>query len=144
MRLRKVRKNSPIPIMADESCGDHHDAKRLIDLEACDSLNIKLGKSGGICNAMKIVRLADDAAMPMQIGAFMESRLGITAAAHLALTNARIVHFDFDTPLMFTEDPVSGGVKYLEHGVVKVPEVPGLGAAIDESWLKKMESALFN
>jgi L-Ala-D/L-Glu epimerase len=144
MRLRKVRKNSPIPIMADESCGDHHDAKRLIELEACDSLNIKLGKSGGICNAMKIIRLADAASMPMQIGAFMESRLGITAAAHLALTNDRIVHFDFDTPLMFTEDPVSAGVKYMEHGVVKITEQPGLGATIDESWLKKMESASFS
>ena len=144
MRLRKVRKNSPVPIMADESCSDHHDAKRLIDLGACDSINIKLGKSGGIFNARKMIRLADEAKMPMQIGAFMESRLGITASAHLALTNDRIVHYDFDTPLMFTEDPVSGGVKYQEHGVVRIPELPGLGATISETWLSKMQSVVIN
>lgn len=47
MELAAVRKQSPIKIMADESCCDHHDTKRLIDLKACDSLNVKLGKSGG-------------------------------------------------------------------------------------------------
>jgi len=142
MKLRKVKKNSPIPIMADESCGDHHDAQRLVDLQACDSLNVKLGKSGGIYNAKRIIAIAEKANMPMQVGAFMESRLGITAAAHLALGSDHIVHYDFDTPLMFTEDPVSGGVTYHEKGVVKMPDAPGLGASIDERWLSKMEKAL--
>jgi L-alanine-DL-glutamate epimerase-like enolase superfamily enzyme len=142
MRLRKVRKNSPIPIMADESCSDHHDAKRLIDLGACDSLNVKLGKSGGFRNALKIIKLAEKANMHMQVGAFMESRLAITAAAHLALTSDNIIHYDFDTPLMFTDDPVSGGVQYKEKGVVEIPDVPGLGAIIDPAWLKRMEKII--
>lgn len=142
MRLKKVRKNSPIPIMADESCCDHHDAQRLIDLDACDMLNVKLGKSAGIYNAMKIVAIADDANMKMQIGAFMESRLGITAAAHLALCSDNIIYTDFDTPLMFTEDPVTGGIEYHAHGVVKVPDTPGLGAKIGEEWLSKMEKVI--
>jgi L-alanine-DL-glutamate epimerase-like enolase superfamily enzyme len=46
--LAGIRKQSPIKIMADECCCDHHDAKRLIDLEACDYFNVKLGKSSGI------------------------------------------------------------------------------------------------
>ena len=65
--------------MADESCCDHHDAKRLIDLEACDLLNIKLGKSSGIFNALKIIRLAEEVGMKIQVGGFLESRLGFTA-----------------------------------------------------------------
>ena len=44
--------------MADESCCDQHDAKRLLDLNACDYLNIKLGKSGGIFNALQIVSIS--------------------------------------------------------------------------------------
>ena len=139
MRLRKVKKKSPIPIMADESCCDHHDAERLIDLEACDMLNIKLGKSGGIYDAMKIIRLAEKAKMKMQVGAFMESRLGMTAGAHLALCSKHIHYCDFDTPLMFVEDPVTGGLTYHENGVVKVPEEPGLGATIDENILNSYE-----
>jgi o-succinylbenzoate synthase len=142
MRLRKVKKKSPIPIMADESCCDHHDAKRLIGLKACDMLNVKLGKSGGIYDALKIISLAEKAKMKVQVGAFMESRLGMTAFAHFALCSDVIHYCDFDTPLMFTEDPVSGGLTYHENGVVKVPEMPGLGGWIEESYLDKFEKAV--
>jgi L-Ala-D/L-Glu epimerase len=51
MELPRVKKESPIPIMADECCGDDHDAARLIQLDACQYMNIKLGKSGGIFTA---------------------------------------------------------------------------------------------
>src|SRR4030095_15193032 len=58
LELPRVKEESPIPIMCDESCGDHHDAARLIQLNACDQLNIKLGKSGGIFKALKMARMA--------------------------------------------------------------------------------------
>jgi L-Ala-D/L-Glu epimerase len=140
MSLPKVKQASPIPIMADESCGDEHDAKRLLDIDACTYLNIKLGKAGGIFKALKIVQLATRKNMHLQVGAFMESRLAMTAFAHFSLCSPLIEHFDFDTALMFKEDPVSGGIVYEKNGVVKVPETVGLGATIDESWLKKLES----
>jgi L-alanine-DL-glutamate epimerase-like enolase superfamily enzyme len=139
MDLGKVSAASPIPIMADESCGDEWDAERLIALKACQMFNIKLGKSSGFFKGKKIAELGAAAGMHMQVGGFMESRLGMTAAAHLALSNDHIHHCDFDTPLMFTEDPVIGGIKYLEKGVIDVPEVPGLGAVIDEAYLKEGE-----
>jgi L-Ala-D/L-Glu epimerase / N-acetyl-D-glutamate racemase len=142
MRLRKVKKKSPIPIMADESCCDHHDAKRLIGLKACDMINIKLGKSGGIYTALKIIALADKAKMKMQMGGFTESRLGMTAFAHLSLCSDNIMYYDFDTPLMFVEDPVSGGMTYHDNGVVKVPETPGLGAWVEEDYLDKFEKVV--
>ncbi len=137
MDLHKVSAASPIPIMADESCGDEHDAERLIQLKACQMFNIKLGKSGGFFKGQKIAKLGEQAGMQMQVGGFMESRLGMTAAAHFALTNDAIHHCDFDTPLMFTEDPVIGGINYLDKGIIEVPDVPGLGAVIDESYLKE-------
>jgi L-alanine-DL-glutamate epimerase-like enolase superfamily enzyme len=143
MKLPKVKKNSPIPIMADESCGDEHDAERLIELKACDYFNIKLGKAGGIFKALKIVKLAEEANIHLQVGAFVESRLAMTAFAHFALCSPLIEHYDFDTALMFSEDPVSGGIVYEKNGVVKVPEKIGLGATIDESWLRKMEKVIF-
>lgn len=140
MELSRVSAASPIPIMADESCGDDWDAERLIQLKACQMINIKLGKSGGFYKGKKIAELGAAAGMHMQVGGFMESRLGMTAAAHLALCNDHIHHCDFDTPLMFTEDPVIGGIQYLENGVIDLMDVPGLGAVIDESYLQKAES----
>lgn len=140
MDLSKVSAASFIPIMADESCGDDWDAERLIQLQACQMFNIKLGKSSGFFKGKKIAELGAAAGMHMQVGGFMESRMGMTAAAHLALSNDHIHHCDFDTPLMFTEDPVIGGISYLEKGVIDVPEVPGLGAVIDDAYLKNAES----
>jgi L-alanine-DL-glutamate epimerase-like enolase superfamily enzyme len=145
MDLKKVSDASPIPIMADETCGNHHDAERLIKLNACHMINIKLGKSSGIFNALKIIDIAAKANIPLQIGGFIESRLGMTAAAHLALTSEYVHYCDFDTPLMFTEDPIKGGIKYLEKGIIEVPEAPGLGAVVDELFLKEAEKkVIFN
>ncbi|MDP4183985.1 MAG: dipeptide epimerase, partial [Bacteroidota bacterium] len=131
MELPTVRKQSPIPIMADESCCDHHDAKRLVDLDACDFFNIKLGKSSGLLNAGKIIQIAEQTGKMVQVGGFLESRLAFTASAHFALTSDNIIHCDFDTPLMFVEDPVVGGITYDVKGVVTVPDKPGLGATMD-------------
>jgi L-Ala-D/L-Glu epimerase len=139
MDLAKVSAATSIPIMADESCGDHHDAERLIQLKSCSMFNIKLGKSSGFVKALKIIRLAEKANIHLQIGGFMESRLGMTAAAHLALTHDLIQHVDFDTPLMFTEDPVNNGIQYKPNGVIEVPDAPGLGATIKENYLKSAE-----
>ena len=143
MDLSRVSAASPIPIMADESCGDEHDAQRLIQLGACRLLNLKLGKSSGFHRAQKIAKLGEAAGLTLQVGGFLESRLGMTAAAHLALTNAAIRHCDFDTPLMFTEDPVVGGIRYRPGGVVEVPTAPGLGATIDAAYLRRAEQVHF-
>ncbi len=130
MQLPALRAQSPIPIMSDESCCDHHDLERLIDLQACDRINIKLGKSGGIFEALKMIRIAEAAGMEIQLGAFLESRIAMTAFAHLALCSPQIVFYDFDTALMFSEDPVGGGIIYGKNGVIEVPDSPGIGARL--------------
>ena len=142
MNLSKVRNKSEIPIMADESCCDHHDAKRLIELSACDMFNLKLGKSSGLFKAKKIIALAEKENMKMQVGGFMESKITMTANAHLALTSKNIVYCDFDTPLMFAEDPVSGGIIYKAKGLVEVPDTVGLGAWIEKETLEKLEKTV--
>ena len=133
-----------MPIMADESCCDHHDASRLIELNACDSFNIKLGKSSGIFKAQKIIKLAEAAKMQLQIGGFLESRLGFTASAHLALTSENILYCDFDTPMMFEEDHVTGGISYWQNGIVNVPDSPGLGAKVDDTYLNGLEKVIIS
>jgi L-alanine-DL-glutamate epimerase-like enolase superfamily enzyme len=142
LNLKKVKKKSPIPVMADESCCDHHDAKKLIQLKACDMFNLKLGKSSGLFKAKKIIALAEKENMTMQVGGFMESKITMTANAHLALSSKNILHCDFDTPLMFAEDPVSGGIIYKENGVIEVPSAAGLGAWIDKEWLDELEKVV--
>lgn len=136
--LSRLSAASPIPIMADESCCDLHDAERLIGIQACPLFNVKLGKAGGLHKAAQLVRLAASAGMGMQVGGFMESRLGMTAAAHLALTSPFIRYCDFDTPLMFATDPVLEGIRYEAGGRVALPDGPGLGAAPNPAYLQEV------
>jgi L-alanine-DL-glutamate epimerase-like enolase superfamily enzyme len=138
MSLPTLSAQCPVPIMADESCCDHHDAKRLIDLSACKYFNVKLGKSSGITKAQLIIRLAEAAGIGLQIGGFLESRLGFTASAHLAFTSSAVQYCDFDTPLMMEEDPVEGGITYGQGGEIHVPDAPGLGATIKKDFLERL------
>lgn len=142
--LDQIRLNSesPIPIMADESVFNHHDALRIISANAADLFNIKLGKSGGICNAMKIASIAEAADMNCQVGSFSESRLGITALVHFDLAWNNILYHDLDSPLMLSEDPVIGGMTYSKDWQVDVTDEPGHGADFDQSFLDRFEKVL--
>jgi L-alanine-DL-glutamate epimerase-like enolase superfamily enzyme len=139
MEMRRVKEASPIPVMADESCCDHRDAERLIALGACQRFNIKLGKSGGLFKARKIIALAEQAGMTVQIGGFLESRLAFTASAHLAMTSTAVQFCDMDTPLMFTEDPVLGGMQVGQGGSISLDGRSGLGASVDPRFLRSTE-----
>ena len=135
MNLAAIRRQSPVKIMADESCCDEHDAQRLVELQACDYFNVKLGKSAGIYRAKKIIEIAEQHQISIQLGGFLESRLAFTAAAHLAYCSDTIKYIDFDTPLMFVEDPVVGGITYNAIGEISVPDTPGLGASFNKDYL---------
>jgi L-alanine-DL-glutamate epimerase-like enolase superfamily enzyme len=76
--LPELCEKSPIAIMADESCYHHHDARRLLKIKSCHSINIKFAKSGGIMEAKKIHDLAEEAGIPCMIGSMLESRLALT------------------------------------------------------------------
>ena len=133
--LPMVRQASPIPIMADESLFDHYDAARLASCGAADFFNIKLGKSGGIFHALKIAAVAEACGIPCQVGCFSESRLAITALAHLVMARRIIEHCDMDSPLMLESDPVTGGIRYEPGGIIELGDKPGIGAAISEKSL---------
>jgi L-alanine-DL-glutamate epimerase-like enolase superfamily enzyme len=130
---------SPIPIMADESVFDNRDALRFAKHDACKLINIKLSKSGGIYNGLKIAAIAESADMICQVGCMSETRLGLTALVHFALSNKMIQRFDVDSDLLFNDDPITGGIKRRSDLSWEIPETPGLGADIDEVFLKSAE-----
>lgn len=136
---RRLVLESPIPVMADETVFNHKDAALVIREGAADMFNIKLGKSGGITNAMKIAGLAQACDMYCQVGSFSESRLGITALVHFDLAWDNIIFHDLDSPLMLSEDPVIGGMEYGKDWQVTVTDDPGHGADFDPVFLQKFE-----
>ena len=80
--------------------------------------------------------------MTVQVGGFLESRLAWSAAAALALSDPCVRYCDMDTPLMFTGDPVVGGIGYGPGGRIRLPEGPGLGAAIAPAHLEEARAVV--
>jgi L-alanine-DL-glutamate epimerase-like enolase superfamily enzyme len=135
-RLPELRKQSPVPIMADESVFDHHDAQRLIAAEGCDSVNIKFAKSGGIREAIKINEVCAVNNIPCMMGGMLESRVALTAFAHFAIAHPNIVFYDMDTCLLgHKTDPVEGGIKY-NGFFIDTPSAPGIGADASDEFLR--------
>lgn len=138
--LREVRRRSPIPVMADEALFSPEDAIGLVRAEACDYFNIKLMKCGGVRNALKIVHIGEAANIRAMVGCMLESRLALTAAAHVMSAERNIVFADLDGHTSHAVDPVSGGLE-LAAGTITLPETPGLGVDIDPAFLRKLRKA---
>ena len=138
-QLPELCRQSPIAIMADESCYNHHDARKLINAKACHSINIKFAKSGGITEAKKIHDTCKAAGIPCMVGSMLESRLALTANLHFAYASPSVKYFDLDTCLLGQlEDPVIGGVTY-NGFFLDIPDVIGIGADADDAFLSKCD-----
>ncbi|WP_175989373.1 dipeptide epimerase [Bacillus sp. Marseille-Q1617] len=124
--LKKVTDNVDTLIMADESVFSPQQAFQVLKTRSADLMNIKLMKAGGIYQAQKINNLAEICGVECMVGSMIETRLGITAAAHFAASKKNITRFDFDAPLMLSEDIVAGGIQY-KGRTITIPDSPGLG-----------------
>jgi L-alanine-DL-glutamate epimerase-like enolase superfamily enzyme len=135
--LKAVRSQSPIAIMADEALFGPADAIKLIRAEACDTFNIKVMKAGGLLNSIRIAHIADAANMRCMVGCMLESKLALTAAAHVVASQANIVYADLDGNSEHVVDPIVDGMT-VKAGVLTLPEKPGLGCDVDPAFVKKL------
>jgi L-alanine-DL-glutamate epimerase-like enolase superfamily enzyme len=119
--FRFVRQGSPLPIFADESCCTSKDVARLAN--AVDGVVIKLAKTGGLLEAMRVIHTARAHAMQLMFGCMVESSLSISAAVHLA---GLVDYLDLDGALLLLSDPFDGVV--FDDGFLRLPDRPGLGA----------------
>ncbi|KIN32109.1 L-Ala-D/L-Glu epimerase [Bacillus subtilis] len=124
--LKKVTDATDTPIMADESVFTPRQAFEVLQTRSADLINIKLMKAGGISGAEKINAMAEACGVECMVGSMIETKLGITAAAHFAASKRNITRFDFDAPLMLKTDVFKGGITY-SGSTVSMPGKPGLG-----------------
>jgi o-succinylbenzoate synthase len=125
--LAEVKKNSSIPVMADESVHSPEDAIHIIRKDAAGLINIKLMKSGGILKARKIAAVAEAGNMPCMIGCMGESTIGITAGVHFATAAKSIQYADLDSDILLKDKTVlKGGAKLKASKRIPLMK-PGLG-----------------
>ncbi|HRQ51208.1 MAG TPA: dipeptide epimerase [Agriterribacter sp.] len=140
--LPELKNISPIPLMADESVFDHHDAERIIKSNGCSFVNIKFAKSGGILEALAINEVCRRNHIPCMMGGMLESRIALTAFAHFAAAAANVKFYDMDTCMLGHKlDPVIGGVSYNGY-FVELPEAIGICADADDAFLSTNKSII--
>ena len=116
----ELKERSPLPIYVDEDCHTLADVARCA--ERAHGVNVKLAKSGGIREAVRMVHAARALGLGCMLGCMVESGLGISAAAQVA---SLFDHVDLDGNLLLSHDPWPG-VQFVD-GVQLPAEGPGLG-----------------
>ncbi|PXV59577.1 o-succinylbenzoate synthase [Dyella jiangningensis] len=125
--MRYVTERVHTPIMADESVFGPMEVMELIRMRAADIINIKLMKTGGISNAMRIADIAGMYGVECMIGCMLESSISVAAAVHVAVARSAVItKVDLDGPSLCQYNPVDGGVVFNESEI-SVTEAPGLG-----------------
>ena len=120
---RVLRERSPVPIFVDEDCHTLADVARCAEI--AHGINIKLAKSGGIREAIRMEHAARALRLGVMLGCMLESGLGIAAGCCVA---PLCDHVDLDGNLLLREDPCPG-VELVDG--VQVPAVaPGLGVSV--------------
>ena len=120
---RVLRERSPVPIFVDEDCHTLADVARCAEI--AHGINIKLAKSGGIREAIRMAHAARALRLRVMLGCMLESGLGIAAGCCVA---PLCDHVDLDGNLLLREDPCPG-VELVDG--VQVPAVaPGLGVSV--------------
>ncbi len=119
----ELKRRSPLPIYVDEDC--HTLADVAPCAERAHGINIKLAKSGGIREAMRMAHAARALGLGVMLGCMIESGLGIAAACQLA---SLCDHVDLDGNLLLAHDPCPG--VELVDGVQLPSTSPGLGVHV--------------
>ena len=126
--LPAVTRAVQTPILADEAVFSPADAIEIIRRGAADLINIKLMKTGGIWQALKICDVAEIYGIECMIGCMLESRLSVAAAAHLAAGRGIITRADLDGPSLCALDPFTGGPVF-EEAQIAMSADAGIGVA---------------
>jgi L-Ala-D/L-Glu epimerase / N-acetyl-D-glutamate racemase len=118
----ELKERSPVPIYVDEDC------HTLEDVASCAArahgINIKLAKSGGIREALRMIHAARALGLHVMLGCMVESGLGISAAAQIS---SLCDHVDLDGNLLLADDPWPG-LEFVD-GIQLPSERPGLGVS---------------
>ncbi len=124
--MREVSAAVRATVVADESVKTAADLRELSRSRYAGGVNLKLAKLGGVLIAVRMGRAAQEAGLKIMAGGMVETRLGMTAAAHVACALGGVDFVDLDTAWLLADDPYVGGYEATGPRYA-MPAYPGLG-----------------
>ena len=109
--MAAIRRETGIPVAADESVRSLSDAREVVARGAADYINIKIMKTG-VIEAVEIANFAKASGLKLMIGGMLETRIAMGCSFSLVLGLGGFDVLDLDTPLLLVNDPVTGGYRY--------------------------------
>jgi L-alanine-DL-glutamate epimerase-like enolase superfamily enzyme len=134
--LARVRERVDVPVLADEACFGPRDVAQLAAADACDAVNIKLAKSGGLHRGREVGTVAAAHGLPCFMGTMVELGVGTAATAHFMAScpavgyPSGVMNAHAEHTLIAERDRWSA-----TGDTFAVPDDPGLGVTLDEDAL---------
>ncbi len=130
--LKYIKERAATPLLADESIFSLGDAKKVLEMQAVDYINIKLAKTGGITQALKLADLAKAYGVKCMMGCMLEGPIAIAAAVHVASAKAdTVTMLDLDAVGLLASQPLPTEIVF-EGSSITLSQKSGLGIAFEE------------
>ena len=132
--LRYIKERVQTPLLADESIFSVKDARRLLEMQAIDYVNIKLAKTAGISQALELADLSKAFGVKCMIGCMLEGPISVAAGVHVASAKADVITMlDLDAVSLLASHPVETSIVFNESEIILSDRV-GLGVSLVTSF----------
>jgi len=128
----KLQAQLKTPLCLDESIHSPGHARWAIEIEACRIINMKVGRVGGLSNALAIHDMCLEAGIPLWCGGMLETGVGRAANLHLATLPNFLLPGDISaTERYYAEDIAEPSFRLNpEDSTITVPAGPGIGVTV--------------
>ena len=127
--LKYIKERVQTPLLADESIFSLKDARSLLEMQAIDYVNIKLAKTAGITESLKLADLSAEFGVKCMIGCMLEGPISVAAGVHVASAKADIISMlDLDAVSLLASNPVQTNIIFNESHI-ELSEDSGLGVS---------------
>lgn len=125
--LKYIKERVQTPLLADESIFSVKDARRLLEMQAIDYVNIKLAKTAGISQALVLADISKEFGVKCMIGCMLEGPISVAAGVHVASAKAdSITMLDLDAVSLLASHPAKTSILFNESEIILGKET-GLG-----------------
>jgi o-succinylbenzoate synthase len=135
----KLQKQIKTRICLDEAVRNARDAEAAIAVGACGIVNVKVGRVGGMSEALKVHEVCVKNNIPVWCGGMLETGIGRSVNVHISSLPGFTLPGDVSASKRYwKEDIVDPEVEVSNKGTIQVPQTPGTGYGVREDLIEKL------